>query len=262
MYSWFKQREISSPPPPLPKLPYRVHEGPIRHISMDSAIQCLASSNVVVSNNKRKRMLIIHLLGTTGQTLPRLVELDYVNHQGVFCVENVDFWNTQKYIHEYHHRSNMRLAWSRVHVSLQNRMATMAANNRCTLLGPFCRSTPEKDTYAYVMQRPPELAGGRTYLFSVVEVTRDQVEQFYFDAETPVWGNNEDISGEWFTERYGAQHSSSSAWSLPRRDRQGTHPWVRNVLHEYAILDSELYTIRSCILACLRGLFPATILPS
>ena len=254
MNSWLQQGETSAPRPPIPPLPLRVHEGPVRRIPVDQVFQYLVSARVAVENDQRRRMLIIRFLGRTGDPLLCRLELDYSADREV---EVTDLWNAQSYIHQFYHQSNRRLAWSRLHAAMQIYMGRMVANHQGTNLRLFCRITPDKDTYAYVLQ----LAGGKTYLFSVVEVTQDQAEQFYFDTETPEWGNNEDISAEWFRERYGP--ANDSAWSLPRYDHsRRNEPWMRNVKHKYAIVDSDLQEIRSCIQSKLRALLPAFIYPA
>ena len=170
MYSWLQQGEISAPRPPIiPPLPLRVHEGPVRRIPVDQAFHSLVSARVAVEDNQMRSMLIIRFLGRTGETLLCRLELDYSADQKV---EDTDLWNAQSYIHQFYHQSNRRLAWSQLHAATQIYMGRMVANHQLRL---FCRTTPDKDTYAYVLQ----LAGGKTYLFSVVEVTQDQAEQFY-----------------------------------------------------------------------------------
>ena len=254
MYSWLQQGETSAPRPPIPPLPLRAHEGPDRHIPVDQVFQYLVSPRVAVEDDPDRSMLIIRFLGRTGDPLLCRLELDYSADREV---EVTDLWNAQSYIHQFYHQSNRRLAWSRLHAAMQIYMGRMVANHQGTNLRLFCRITPDKDIYAYVLQ----LAGGKTYLFSVVEVTQDQAEQFYFDTETPEWGNNEDISAEWFRERYGP--ANDSAWSLPRYDHsRRDEPWMRNVKHKYAIVDSDLQEIRSCIQSKLRALLPAFIYPA
>ena len=258
MYSWLQQGEISAPRSPslIPPLPLRVHEGPVRRIPVDQAFHSLVSDRVAVEDNQMRSMLIIRFLGRTGETLLCRLELDYSAADRK--VEDTDLWNAQSYIHQFYHQSNRRLAWSQLHAAMQIYMGRMVANHQLRL---FCRTTPDKDTYAYVLQ----LAGGKTYLFSVVEVTQDQAEQFYFDTETPEWGNNEDISAEWFGERYGRTfvRANDSAWSLPRYDHsRRDEPWMQNVKHKYAIVDFDLQQICSCIQSKLRALLPAFIYPA
>ena len=256
MHSWLQKREISTPRPNFLLLGHVPLVAPVRHISVDQAIQFLASSRVVVKNDQTRSRIIISFLGRTGQTLKNQMVLDYSPHLGL---QDIDVWDAQDYIHNIYQQLNLRQMWSIHDAAMQIDMV----NSLGTILGPFIRSTWDKDTYAYVMQRPPNLAGGKSYLFSVIEVTQDQLELFYFDTETPEWGNNEDISAEWFTERYWPTTADRSVWSLPcyyhsRRNEQ----WYKNVKHQYAIVESEMHPICSFIQSRLSALLPAIIFPA